>query len=150
MQFTLLFKIVDFFERCIVARSVMHMNVSMLYIYLHLDSYCQVWVCYINALNYQVFTLEACVHLYIFYLQFKFFVDGQWRHDECQPYMSSEYGIVNTLYFATAEPNFNFGSGVPGPNIPGPSMDVDNQAFQNSVRFGISSLDNTMDSTLLR
>ncbi|EXB74812.1 Sucrose nonfermenting 4-like protein [Morus notabilis] len=72
--------------------------------------------------------------------QFKFFVDGQWRHDECQPYMSSEYGIVNTLYFATAEPNYNFGSGVPGPNIPGPSMDVDNQAFQNSVRISDGSL----------
>lgn len=35
-------------------------------------------------------------------MQYKFFVDGEWRHDEHQPYATSEYGIVNTIFLATA------------------------------------------------
>lgn len=89
--------------------------------------------------------MEACVHLYdICHVQYKFFVDGQWRHDECQPHMSSEYGIVNTLFFPS-DPNYNVGPGV----APGPNMDVDNQAFQNVVRFGSSLVYNIMLSPLL-
>lgn len=62
--------------------------------------------------------------------QYKFYVDGRWRHDECQPHMSSEYGTVNTLFFPS-DPNYNVGPGV----APGPNMDVDNQVFQNVVRI---------------
>lgn len=34
----------------------------------------------------------------VLYMQYKFFVDGEWRHDERQPFVTGEYGIVNTLY----------------------------------------------------
>lgn len=30
-------------------------------------------------------------------LQYKFLVDGEWRHDERQPHKNGEYGIVNTF-----------------------------------------------------
>ncbi|KAL5541823.1 hypothetical protein UlMin_009533 [Ulmus minor] len=65
------------------------------------------------------------------YHQFKFFVDGEWRHDERQPYVSGEYGVVNTIMLAT-DPNFI-------PNVspvisPGPHMDVDD-AFRDRVRI---------------
>ncbi|KAJ0035666.1 hypothetical protein Pint_24561 [Pistacia integerrima] len=63
--------------------------------------------------------------------QFKFCVDGEWRHDDHQPYTSSEYGIVNTVLLTT-EPNFM--SGI-NPSVPsGSNMDVDNEAFQRGVR----------------
>lgn len=65
-------------------------------------------------------------------MQYKFFVDGEWRHDEHQPYISGEYGIVNTVLLAT-DPNF-----VPvlNPNlVSGSSMDVDNEAFRRVVRI---------------
>ncbi|KAL0364803.1 UNVERIFIED_CONTAM: Sucrose nonfermenting 4-like protein [Sesamum angustifolium] len=32
------------------------------------------------------------------YHQYKFFVDGEWRHDEHQPFVSGNYGVVNTIY----------------------------------------------------
>nr|XP_015900022.2 sucrose nonfermenting 4-like protein isoform X2 [Ziziphus jujuba var. spinosa] len=34
--------------------------------------------------------------------QYKFFVDGEWKHDEHQPFVTGEYGIVNTVLLATA------------------------------------------------
>ncbi|KAE8675394.1 Sucrose nonfermenting 4-like protein [Hibiscus syriacus] len=34
------------------------------------------------------------------YHQFKFFVDGEWRHDEQQPFVNGNYGVVNTVYIA--------------------------------------------------
>ncbi|XP_031376692.1 sucrose nonfermenting 4-like protein isoform X2 [Punica granatum] len=55
--------------------------------------------------------------------QYKFFVDGEWRHDEHQPYMTSEFGIVNTIFLTSERNSF---SGVPAPNVPPPPMDVDN------------------------
>lgn len=65
-------------------------------------------------------------------MQYKFFVDGEWRHDEHQPYVSGEYGIVNTILLAT---DLNF---MPNPEISsGPNMEVDNEAFQNLVRVVI-------------
>ncbi|KAL5782317.1 hypothetical protein ACOSP7_007346 [Xanthoceras sorbifolium] len=71
------------------------------------------------------------------YHQYKFCVDGEWRHDEHQPYTSSEYGIVNTVLLAT-EPNF--GSGI-NPLAPaGSSMDVDNTAFNRVVRISDGTL----------
>ncbi|XP_044500431.1 sucrose nonfermenting 4-like protein isoform X2 [Mangifera indica] len=69
--------------------------------------------------------------------QFKFFVDGEWQHDDHQPYMSGEYGTVNTV-FLTAEPSF-----MPGINplaSCGSNMDVDNEAFQRVVRISDGTL----------
>ena len=67
----------------------------------------------------------------VIWMQYKFFVDGEWRHDEHQPYISGEFGIVNTVLLAT-DPNF-----VPvlNPDIAsGSNMDVDNEAFRRVVR----------------
>jgi len=64
-------------------------------------------------------------------MQYKFFVDGEWRHDDHQPCVSGEYGIVNTVLLAT-DPNI-----VPvlTPEIvSGSNMDVDNEAFRCMVR----------------
>jgi hypothetical protein len=48
-------------------------------------------------------------------MQYKFYVDGQWRYDESQPYVTGENGVVNTLLLATDY------------------MDVDNEAFRRMV-----------------
>ncbi|KAL3843954.1 hypothetical protein ACJIZ3_001357 [Penstemon smallii] len=34
------------------------------------------------------------------YHQYKYFVDGEWRHDEHQPFVSGKYGVVNTIFLA--------------------------------------------------
>ncbi|MBA0680840.1 hypothetical protein Goari_012517, partial [Gossypium aridum] len=63
------------------------------------------------------------------YHQFKFFVDGEWRHDEHQPFVNDNYGIVNTIFIAR-EPNLVAPSF--SPETPGRSnMDVDD-AFVSS------------------
>ncbi|GMY27692.1 sucrose nonfermenting 4-like protein [Fagus crenata] len=49
--------------------------------------------------------------------QYKFYVDGQWRYDESEPYVTGDYGIVNTLVVATDD------------------MDVDNDSFRRTVRI---------------
>ena len=71
-------------------------------------------------------------HLHFFYtLQYKFIVDGEWRHDEHQPFVTGSYGIVNTVVLAR-EPDY-----IPTVLTPqmtcGSSMDVDNEAFQRVV-----------------
>ncbi|XP_030463051.2 sucrose nonfermenting 4-like protein isoform X2 [Syzygium oleosum] len=59
------------------------------------------------------------------YHQYKFFVDGEWRHDEHQPYATSDYGIVNTIFLTEA----NYIPGTPSPDTPpGSNMEVDEQA----------------------
>ncbi|ESW26243.1 hypothetical protein PHAVU_003G103000 [Phaseolus vulgaris] len=75
------------------------------------------------------------------YHQYKFYVDGEWRHDEHQPCLSGEYGIVNTVLLAT-DPNF-----VPvlTPEIvSGSNMDVDNEAFRRMVRLTDGTLSNVL------
>ncbi|XP_028069632.1 sucrose nonfermenting 4-like protein isoform X2 [Camellia sinensis] len=61
------------------------------------------------------------------YHEYKFFVDGEWRHDEHQPFVSGNYGVVNTVFLAR-EPDV-----IPAiytPEAPGrSSMDVDNDPF---------------------
>ncbi|KAK7292295.1 hypothetical protein RIF29_08073 [Crotalaria pallida] len=75
------------------------------------------------------------------YHQYKFFVDGEWQHDEHQPYISGEYGIVNTVLLAT-DPNF---TPILPPNISsGSNMDVDNEAFQRVVRLTDVSLNEVL------
>lgn len=66
-------------------------------------------------------------------MQYKFFVDGEWRHDERQPTVSGEYGIVNTLYLTREINQIN---SVLSPSTPGTrmNMDVDNENFQRTVR----------------
>ncbi|XP_048440388.1 sucrose nonfermenting 4-like protein isoform X2 [Pyrus x bretschneideri] len=68
------------------------------------------------------------------YHQYKFFVDGEWRHDEHQPFVSGEYGLVNTILLAT-DPNLFHPNVTPeitsGPNY----MEEDNEAFRRLVRI---------------
>ncbi|KAG1365200.1 putative Sucrose nonfermenting 4-like protein [Cocos nucifera] len=62
--------------------------------------------------------------------QYKFYVDGEWRHDEQQPFMRGNHGIVNTL-FLTREPDpmpAILSPGTPGNRM---NMDVDIEAFQH-------------------
>ena len=60
-------------------------------------------------------------------VQYKFFVDGEWRHDEHQPFVSGNYGVVNSVFLAR-EPDV-----IPAiytPKTPGrSSMDVDDDPF---------------------
>lgn len=50
-------------------------------------------------------------------MQYKFYVDGEWRHDEHQPFVNANGGVMNTIF-------------ITGPDMPpaafSPSnMDVD-------------------------
>lgn len=65
--------------------------------------------------------------------QYKFFVDGEWRHDEHQPYVSGEYGLVNTVLLAT-DPNF-FHPNVTPEITSGSNMEEDTEAFRRLVRL---------------
>ncbi|CAK9146446.1 unnamed protein product [Ilex paraguariensis] len=56
------------------------------------------------------------------YHQFKFFVDGEWRHDENQPFVSGNYGVVNTIFLEPDMIPAFFSSDMPGRS----NMDVDN------------------------
>ncbi|XP_058223399.1 sucrose nonfermenting 4-like protein [Rhododendron vialii] len=61
------------------------------------------------------------------YHQFKFFVDGEWRHDERQPFVTGNYGVVNTVYLATENDEI---PGIYNPETPGRcNMEVDNDMF---------------------
>ncbi|CAJ1975978.1 unnamed protein product [Sphenostylis stenocarpa] len=80
---------------------------------------------------------------YVTRLMYKFFVDGEWRHDEHQPYVPGEYGMVNTVFLPT-DPNY---MPVLTPDVaPGNSMDVDNEAFRRMVRL----TDGTLSEVLPR
>ena len=48
-------------------------------------------------------------------MQYKFYVDGQWRYDESEHHVTGEYGIVNTLHLSTDD------------------MDVDTETFRRVV-----------------
>lgn len=63
----------------------------------------------------------------ILYLQYKFVVDGEWRHDDHQPSISSNLGTVNTILL-TRESDYRPAMLTPQmPSAgPGASMDVDN------------------------
>ncbi|KAL9233298.1 hypothetical protein vseg_008317 [Gypsophila vaccaria] len=55
------------------------------------------------------------------YHQYKFNVDGEWRYDERQPFMTGTYGVVNTVFLAREPniPNILSGADCPG------NMEVD-------------------------
>ncbi|KAL2970549.1 hypothetical protein AAZX31_15G146700 [Glycine max] len=78
------------------------------------------------------------------YHQYKFFVDGEWRHDEHQPYVPGDYGIVNTVFLAT-DPNYI--PVLPPDVASGNSMDVDNDAFR---RMQVRLTDGTLSEVLPR
>ncbi|PKA62256.1 Sucrose nonfermenting 4-like protein [Apostasia shenzhenica] len=60
--------------------------------------------------------------------QYKFYVDGEWRHDEQQPSVPGSYGIVNTV-FVTREPDSL--TAILSPGTPGSKhMDIDPDTFQ--------------------
>ncbi|XP_052190152.1 sucrose nonfermenting 4-like protein [Diospyros lotus] len=64
--------------------------------------------------------------------QYKFIVDGEWRHDEQQPFVSGNYGPVNIVVLTRES---DYGPAILTPQIPaGSNMDVDNEAFQRLVR----------------
>ncbi|KAL7259519.1 hypothetical protein ACSBR1_005416 [Camellia fascicularis] len=61
------------------------------------------------------------------YHQYKFIVDGEWRHDENEDFVSGNYGVVNTLILLR-EPDVIHA--VYSPETPGISnMDVDHDPF---------------------
>ena len=82
-------------------------------LYVCTDVHIYKWIC------------TSCVYIY---MQYKFCVDGEWRHDELQPHSTTEYGIVNIVQF-NMEVNFN------PEMIPGSSMELDNEAFTRLVRY---------------
>jgi hypothetical protein len=65
-------------------------------------------------------------------MQYKFFVDGEWRHDERQPTATGDYGVVNTIRLTRDVNQINT---VLSPTPPGSrvNMDVDNENFQCAV-----------------
>ncbi|XP_020114101.1 sucrose nonfermenting 4-like protein [Ananas comosus] len=72
--------------------------------------------------------------------QYKFFVDGEWRHDERQPFVTGEYGIVNTLYLT--------GDVDPMPSLLSPhtprnrtTMDVDNDSVVSPRRISETDIE---------
>eukprot|EP00262_Sarcandra_glabra_P006907 TRINITY_DN1946_c1_g4_i1.p1 TRINITY_DN1946_c1_g4~~TRINITY_DN1946_c1_g4_i1.p1 ORF type:complete len:503 (+),score=67.72 TRINITY_DN1946_c1_g4_i1:221-1729(+) len=66
------------------------------------------------------------------YHQFKFYVDGEWRHDERQPFVTGNYGMVNTVFIARESDPI---PAMLSPDTHGSrtSMDVDNAVFQRVV-----------------
>lgn len=66
----------------------------------------------------------------VVFTQYKFNVDGHWRHDEGQPTITGEYGVVNTLYLTREFDHINT---VLSPTTPGSRMDVDSDSFQRMV-----------------
>ncbi|EPS64576.1 hypothetical protein M569_10205, partial [Genlisea aurea] len=66
--------------------------------------------------------------------QYKFVVDGEWRHDERQPFISSNFGTVNTILL-TRDSDYHPAILSPQVSSSGPvsSMDVDNEVFQSVV-----------------
>ncbi|KAL7178099.1 hypothetical protein ACSBR2_031285 [Camellia fascicularis] len=65
-------------------------------------------------------------------LYYKIVVDGEWRHNEHQPFENGNYGIVNTVFLARES---DYVPGILNPQMhSGSNMDVDNEAFQRLVR----------------
>lgn len=65
-------------------------------------------------------------------VQYKYFVDGDWRHDERQPHVTGSYGVVNTLLLTQSADHL---PAISNPESPGNrmNMDVDSENFQRVV-----------------
>lgn len=82
--------------------------------------------------------LLGWTHFYfVMLMQYKFYVDGEWRHDEHQPFLTGNYGLVNTIYIPEANPL----AALPIPGTPNirMGMDVDNDTFQHAVSLHIGN-----------
>ncbi|XP_020086691.1 sucrose nonfermenting 4-like protein isoform X2 [Ananas comosus] len=66
--------------------------------------------------------------------QYKYFVDGDWRHDERQPHVTGSYGVVNTLLLTQSADHL---PAISNPESPGNrmNMDVDSENFQRVVKI---------------
>ncbi|XP_057959558.1 sucrose nonfermenting 4-like protein isoform X2 [Malania oleifera] len=72
------------------------------------------------------------------YHEYKFFVDGEWRHDEHERLVSGAYGMVNTIFLSRES---GYIPSIVNPEMPsGSNMDVDNEAFRRLVRISDGSL----------
>lgn len=66
-------------------------------------------------------------------MQYKFLVDGEWRHDEHRPFENSEYGTVNTIRLS-AEANYDIRPETPS------GMDLDTKAFSDTDTKAFSDM----------
>ncbi|CAN1129760.1 Sucrose nonfermenting 4-like protein [Linum perenne] len=73
------------------------------------------------------------------YHLYKFFVDGEWRHDEHQSCVTSEYGMVNTLLFPI-DANYNPTTG----SELHASMELDNEQFRRVVQVSDGTLNEVL------
>ncbi|XP_022844693.1 sucrose nonfermenting 4-like protein isoform X2 [Olea europaea var. sylvestris] len=72
------------------------------------------------------------------YHQYKYIVDGEWRHDEHQPCINSNFGTVNTVLLAR---ECDYLRAIVSQQMPsGSSMDVDNAALQRVVQVSEGTL----------
>ena len=91
-----------------------------------------------NVIHKSLSHLELCLCYVMFPSQYKFIVDGEWRHDEHQPFVNGNYGTVNTVLLARES---DYIPAISSPQVPsGSSMDVDNDAFQRVVCYCCSEL----------
>ncbi|XP_031131263.1 sucrose nonfermenting 4-like protein isoform X1 [Ipomoea triloba] len=73
------------------------------------------------------------------YHQYKFVVDGEWRHDENQPFATGNYGVVNTVILPRETDYLPAVASTQ--TAPNSNMDVDNDTFQRVVRVSDGALD---------
>ncbi|PIN09273.1 [Hydroxymethylglutaryl-CoA reductase (NADPH)] kinase [Handroanthus impetiginosus] len=78
-------------------------------------SSCIVWIFFVGGLQYHVaYDVQGTmrdhrlgclsVHPLPHVHYYKFFVDGEWRHNEHQPFVSGNFGVANTI-FLPGEPD---------------------------------------------
>ncbi|CAL1397232.1 unnamed protein product [Linum trigynum] len=73
------------------------------------------------------------------YHLYKFYVDGEWRYDEHQSWVTSEYGLVNTLLFPMdANHNPTAGSELHA------NMELDNEHFRRVVHVSDGTLNEVL------
>ncbi|CAN0855776.1 Sucrose nonfermenting 4-like protein [Linum grandiflorum] len=73
------------------------------------------------------------------YHLYKYFVDGEWRHDEHQSCVTSEYGMVNTLLFPV-DANYNPPTG----SELHANMELDNEQFRRVVQVSDGTLNEAL------
>ena len=72
------------------------------------------------------------IDIVVWWLQYKFIVDGEWRHDEQQAHMPDNHGHVNNWLLITRQPHHIL---PPTPDLgtPGVTMDVDHEMVHHVV-----------------
>ncbi|GAB4843585.1 hypothetical protein Ancab_013550 [Ancistrocladus abbreviatus] len=71
------------------------------------------------------------------YHEYKFFVDGEWRHDESKPCVNGSYGLVNTILLGRELDHMTETSSTQVSSVS--NMDLDNEAFDCVVRVSDST-----------